>query len=149
MILTSSDGKNWQHHEIYLEGQGPIRSVVWGKNQFIAVGGRHIITSPDGQKWTIQNELLRAELRGITYANNKYIAVGKSWWGTDNGVVLTSYNGTDWKENILDRGPLNSVTWYKNQYIAVGDFGTILTSPDGDTWTRQDSHTSAWLYAMS
>jgi photosystem II stability/assembly factor-like uncharacterized protein len=41
--------------------------------------------------------------------------------------------------------PLAAVTWAGRQFVAVGDSGTILTSPDGHTWTGQTSGTSLAL----
>lgn len=37
------------------------------------------------------------------------------------------------------------VTWGKGQFVAVGEGGTILTSPDGLSWTRCDSGKTQWL----
>jgi len=33
--------------------------------------------------------------------------------------------------------------------VAVGDGGTILTSPDGVSWTERDSGTSNWLWGVT
>jgi uncharacterized delta-60 repeat protein len=37
---------------------------------------------------------------------------------------------------------------YGDRYVAVGIGGTILTSPDGRTWTAQQSGTTNWLVAV-
>jgi hypothetical protein len=37
---------------------------------------------------------------------------------------------------------ISGITHGKDLHIAVGQTGTILTSPDGVTWTRQNSRTS-------
>jgi hypothetical protein len=42
--------------------------------------------------------------------------------------------------------PLHDVAHVSGSWIAVGNGGTILTSPDGSTWTRQDSGTEITLY---
>jgi hypothetical protein len=34
---------------------------------------------------------------------------------------------------------LNSITYGNNLFVAVGNSGKITTSPDGITWTLQDS----------
>jgi hypothetical protein len=39
------------------------------------------------------------------------------------------------------RDDLNGVAYGNGLFVAVGDFGTILTSPDGVNWTVR---TSAW-----
>ncbi len=44
---------------------------------------------------------------------------------------------------------LNSVTQAEVHYVAVGDRGTILTSPDGCSWTPQLSGTSQTLYVVT
>ena len=36
-----------------------------------------------------------------------------------------------------------------NLFVAVGGSGTILTSPDGTSWTSRTSGTSQWLYDVS
>jgi hypothetical protein len=33
--------------------------------------------------------------------------------------------------------------------VAVGDFGTILTSPDGVNWTQRASGTGDWLWGVT
>jgi photosystem II stability/assembly factor-like uncharacterized protein len=44
---------------------------------------------------------------------------------------------------------LTSITYGNGQYVAVGDNGTILTSPDGQTWTSQVSGTSNNLLSVT
>jgi photosystem II stability/assembly factor-like uncharacterized protein len=41
------------------------------------------------------------------------------------------------------------VAYGKNTFIAVGDNGTIITSPDGVTWTGKSSETSKHLYGAT
>lgn len=43
---------------------------------------------------------------------------------------------------------LQAVTWTGDGFVAVGEYGTILTSPDGATWTLQASGTNADLTAI-
>lgn len=44
---------------------------------------------------------------------------------------------------------LNGVTWGNGTFVAVGGFGTILTSPDGTTWTSRTSGTSNSLNGVT
>jgi hypothetical protein len=37
------------------------------------------------------------------------------------------------------------VTYGNGTFVAVGEGGTILTSPDGVSWTARTSGTSNWL----
>jgi len=44
---------------------------------------------------------------------------------------------------------LNAVTWSGTQFVAVGGPGTVLTSPDGITWTSRTSGTGNALYGVA
>lgn len=51
--------------------------------------------------------------------------------------------GTEW--TTRDAGTtrmLHSVVWADTQFVAVGDAGTVLTSPDGITWSAQTVDTA-------
>jgi hypothetical protein len=41
------------------------------------------------------------------------------------------------------------VAWGNGLFVAVGDAGTLLTSPDGATWTPRSSGTARWLLAAT
>jgi hypothetical protein len=44
---------------------------------------------------------------------------------------------------------ISGITHGKDLHVAVGQTGTILTSPDGVTWTRQNSRTSQYLRSIA
>ena len=75
--------------------------------------------------------------------------------GTGSGTVLTWTNGTTpVSQNSGVSVELNNVTFGgdvggNGLFVAVGEAGTILTSPDGVTWTRQNSNTLFNLYGVS
>jgi hypothetical protein len=47
-----------------------------------------------------------------------------------------------WRNPLRTDNTLNGVAYGKGSFVAVGDAGTILTSPDGVTWTGKNSGTS-------
>ena len=47
-----------------------------------------------------------------------------------------------WRNPAPQGNNLNGVAYGNNTYVAVGDYGTILTSPDGVKWTVQNSRTT-------
>ena len=52
--------------------------------------------------------------------------------------MLTSVDGDTWvTQNSQVNIDLEAVVWTGSQFVAVGGSATILTSPDGITWTRQ------------
>ena len=75
--------------------------------------------------------------------------------GTETNVVNTpsgaSVNTMSWHwANPKPHGnSLNSVAWSGTQFVAVGAGGTILTSPDGMTWTAQNSGTTNQLSGIT
>jgi hypothetical protein len=54
----------------------------------------------------------------------------------DNGIILTSTNGTSWTvvnnpydtniPNVVTPNNLKSVTWDGYRFLAVGDIGTVV-----------------------
>jgi photosystem II stability/assembly factor-like uncharacterized protein len=58
-------------------------------------------------------------------------------------ISISGFAQINWEQvNPLPQGlSLNSVVYCSNQFIAVGEVSTILTSPDGVTWTVKSSNT--------
>jgi hypothetical protein len=149
---SSPDGVSWTpiqtQNNIY-----SLKGITYGNSLFVAVDGSGaIMTSPDGNVWTVQKPSQGGSLTsmyvlsGVCYGNNTFVAVGGS--GTvntasfNNGVILTSNDGVNW--NTQPSGIQNLLTGavYGNQtFVVVGCGGVILTSKDGQTWTSQSSGT--------
>jgi len=118
-------------------GGNSLNGIAFGNGIFVAVGvGGRILTSPDGMTWALQTSGTGYDLYGITYANEKFAVVGSG------GMILTSTNGTSWTQQtsgIIEF--LNGVAYGNGTFVAVGDWTdfhiTILTSPDGVTWTER------------
>jgi len=97
-----------------------LQSVAAGPSLFVAVGDKGTIrTSPDGSTWTVRN----------------------------SGPITTGgRGGTTTGASTAD---LQAVTYGGGQFVVVGDNGTILTSPDGLTWTPRTSGTNFTLLAVT
>jgi len=54
-----------------------------------------------------------------------------------------------WRNPLPTGNPLFGVTYGKGTFVAVGDVGTILTSPDGVTWTERSSGMDDYLTAIA
>ena len=95
--------------------------------------------------WHWRNPLPQGNpLRGVTYGNGIFIAVGYG------GTILTSADGITWTSR--DSGTttiLSEVTYGNGTFIAVGYGGTILTSADGITWTSRTSGTTHGLNGVA
>lgn len=114
-----------------------LKGIVWGNNQFVAVGGSGtILTSPDGVTWTSQTSGSTDDLNGIAWSGTTYVVVG-GW----RGDVLTSPDGTTWTTTSSGiRKYIHNVIWSGTQFVAVG-MDAIMTSPDGTAWTASVSDT--------
>ncbi|WP_201376257.1 hypothetical protein [Ktedonobacter robiniae] len=57
-------------------------------------------------------------------------------------MILTLSDGLAWADHSLalpsiSPRQLDAVTWSGSQFVAVGFKGTLITSPDGKTWTAR------------
>jgi photosystem II stability/assembly factor-like uncharacterized protein len=113
-----------------------LYDVMWTGNQLVAVGqGGTILTSPDGTEWSVRDSGRASTLLDVEMDSaGRMVAVGT------HGTVLTSNDGIVWSKWILGTGsPLNSVSWTGNQFFISGQYGDLLSSPDGLEWTVLDS----------
>jgi len=130
-----------------------LTAIAYGSGTFVAVGSQgpdsvaSIVTSPDGAAWTRQNDFASAfpsGLSDITYGGGKFVAVGSL---DHAALLLTSSDGKEWSQSSSNiSGAPVSVTYGNGTFVAVGSvwsendgqyFASILTSPDGTTWTEQ------------
>ena len=87
------------------------------------------------------------DLTSSTSSNGLFVTVG------DNGIILTSSDGTTWDNRISGTtNNLYGVTYGNSTFVTVGDNGTILTSPKLKQTISMESPTetvsSWWLEGM-
>ena len=78
----------------------------------------------------------------VIFADGKYIFVGSI-------IVVEDY--VTGKRTVADSGTSNSlggIAYGNGLFVAVGIYGTIITSPDGITWTERTSGTSNHLSSV-
>jgi hypothetical protein len=140
-VLNSPDGAHWTKTDLG-SAEAPGR-VIYANGQFVAVGGG-IFNSPDGRHWTVLPTVTLNTLTGLAFGNGRFIAVG------NQGEVFLSTTGTNWFARPTGTNWLTDVTFGNGQFVAVGNGslatgnavalvsrGQILTSPDGEHWSRQ------------
>src|SRR4051812_6792240 len=73
------------------------------------------------------------------------------FWGLVAGFSFESYAQELWTQRHWrpTENWLTAVAWTGAQLVAVGDSGTILTSPDGITWTNRSSGTDQGLSSIT
>ncbi|NPA72046.1 MAG: hypothetical protein GXO35_04380, partial [Gammaproteobacteria bacterium] len=106
---------------------GYFNNITYGDGLYVAVGNvGAILTSWNGEEWTLQDSGTNSALLGITYGNDTFIAVG------EHGTILTSPDGENWTAQTSGTSySLKGITYGNGTFVAVGSSGTILTSPDG------------------
>lgn len=116
-----------------------LTAITWSGKQFAAVGWLGVVvTSPDGEAWTVQNTGVTSRLNAIAWTGSAFVAVG------DSSTVLTSPDGTLWtRRNPGAKARFTGVAWDGVNIVVAGNSDTaaltiILTSPDAIRWTRLD-----------
>jgi hypothetical protein len=131
-----------------------LRDVTWNGEIFMAVGdlpfglnGPLILTSHDGETWTLQEIGVRGNLYGIVWNGEQFVAVGKRvgtcFGGGCAHVYTISPDGVDWTLHVAPYfGELRDITWSAGLelFVAIGVDGydsAVLTSSDGASWSIQ------------
>jgi hypothetical protein len=146
-IITSADGETWDIQNSgtsnYLDG------AAWLDGKFWCVGSGVMLNSTDGVNWTNPNTGPSFTGRNIGFNGSRYVIPSSS------SVRYSSDNGTNW--NLVNLGVIlgwseyrmmYDIAWDGSQFVVVGDYGTVVTSPDGDNWTEQTSPVTAHLKAI-
>jgi len=90
----------------------------------------------DGTTWTARTSGFgTTTIRGVTYGDGLYVAVGLS------GTMTTSTDGITWTVRTSGFGTTTilGVTYGDGLYVAVGSSGKLTTSTNGTTWTTRTS----------
>lgn len=67
------------------------KGVVFADELFVAVGNEgKILSSPDGQVWTVEDSGVSADLRPVAWGDDLYVAVGRE------SVTRNSNDGITW-----------------------------------------------------
>jgi HYDIN/CFA65/VesB-like, Ig-like domain len=144
-LFVSLDGRQWIQRSL----TGYALDTVYGKGLFVAVGKQDtVMVSTDSTNWTggnLSGSFLE-NLRGVTFGNDRFVAVGD---GESGSQIVYSSDGTNWVDVSPLSKPLHGVAFGAGQFVAVGDAGAILTSSNGANWTAQASRLSVRLNAVT
>jgi hypothetical protein len=134
------------NHESFVARELPVGEqpvgICYGGGRFVAVGGTHIATSPDGTNWVTTTLDIEPGLKAVTYGEGLYVAVGTG------GLIVSSADGITWTVRTGGRRSLNSVTPDDDGCVAVGARGTILYSTNGARWQHAPLGTSNSLLCV-
>jgi hypothetical protein len=146
-VRTSPDAIHWTSQSSNV--QHWLRSVAWSGSQFAAVGQHAmtyewvVMTSPDGQTWTVRQTSLPNNFGGlykVVWTGSQFVAVGEETiypGGSTFALVLTSPDGITWTQHSQGAIPgiMRSVASSGPLLVAVGATGS---SDPPVAWTSQD-----------
>lgn len=107
-------------------------TVAYGAGKFIA-GGEREYYSEDGISWTLLSSHSGYTFRGMTYANNMFVA-------TCSDGIRYSTTGLDWTFANGATSSTSEVAYGNNKFIAIG--AGNYSSTDGINWTSIDVPTA-------
>ena len=148
----STDGVTWTQDTPTGSTGQTWNSVAYGDGKFVAVSTQgHIMTTTDGITWTLQTNPTVSQLRGVTFGDGIFVAVGYN--GSSTSSVLTSPDGVTWTARTAAATFLwNNVVYGGGQFVATpllpgtggGLSGTnfAMRSSDGITWTNSGDFSS-------
>lgn len=142
MALVSYNGSAWT--PVAIASTSRLRAVTHGNGLFVAGGeeGNLLRASADGFQWSSVMSTTGSErINGLTYHGGRFVGVGSvsASGGALQAYTLTSTDGLQWQAATPSANGLRAVAFGAGQFVAVGDFGTIVTSPDGLAWTPRAS----------
>ena len=121
-----------------------MNDVVWTGSRFVSVGrGGYVGESSDGATWFKETSNTTQDLRRLVSSHGRLIAVGT---GT---TILVSEEQGSWE--AVNPGtkfaPFDAI-WTGSRFVVVGT-PSILTSPDGATWTEAYSETGIFMLGVA
>ena len=147
-IMTSPNGITWTGRTSSNENNG-WTGVCWSPQLrlFVAVassGTNRVMISLDGTTWTPKTSPLTSgneinNWNGVCWSSELGLFVAVADSGTNR--VMTSPDGTTWtgRASAIETSAWRSVCWSKELgiFVAVSEYGTVMTSSNGTTWTPQ------------
>lgn len=143
-VLAVAAGLTWQ-----VRNPTPtverLNDLTTGPGGIAAVGDYGaIITSADGQQWTLRSAGVTTTLRAVTSGGGRYVAVG------DAGTVVTSTDGVAWQSvSAGTANHLTAVAYFNGGFYATAQGGIYCTSANGTMWNAASSTFSHHLNTVA
>ena len=104
-----------------------LEEVEHHAGTWVAVGDRGVIlTSPDGDAWTLRHVDPALRLRAVARSSESWIAAGEQ--------ILTSQDGIGWTPSFGATGGVRDVACSAEMCVAVGALSGVLVSSGGSVW---------------
>ena len=136
-VWTSTDGQQWSAAPI--NRSVPLRGMATDGQTEVLVGGQSVLLySTNGVDWvpaTGGHNENAITYHSVVWGGGKWVCFGQD---TGSGTfILLSTDGKAWTRSYLKDTLLNGATYGDGRFVGVGDYGIVVTSPDGLTWERE------------
>jgi hypothetical protein len=143
-IATSGDGRDWVFRRVDVSES--ISDVIFAQNRFIAVAGNRLMLSSNLTSWDVKILATTNRFSRIAHGNGVFLLM--------SGILVEPINARSYSTNFLWRstnasvwtpipftgtGRLVGIAYGNGTFVAAAFGSTILTSPDGMTWTDRSS----------
>lgn len=160
-LWISDDQQSWANTYY---GNVDIEEVTYNNGIYLAVGNYYddtqqkdmgaILRSTTGRSWEIVRNQADEQLHGITFGKGLHVAAGFRESGLlSYDLILTSPDGRAWTPRSAGTGSeglgLNAIQFALSKFIAVGEFGTVISSPDGMNWKPIETEFIGSLYDIA
>lgn len=136
-ILESTDAITWR--EVSVGPIGLMRPLFTAPNGTVIAAGDGAVQSTTAGRWTMR--LLPERIAGtarLKRSVDRFMLIAANQRG-----VFVSRDDRSWEAleipNLQGQGIANVGIWTGSQYVIGTSFGTLLTSPDGVTWTSRST----------
>lgn len=116
----------------------PMRAAVWGKGRFVAASyWGAVYLSWDGATWSSVADLPAFDREPVVAFGANCFVIGGKRSAAGDGQIYYSVDGRIWQAATFPVGvpQIRSIAFGGGKFVAVADDGTVLTSPNGSTWT--------------
>lgn len=131
-----------------------LSSVIFNGGAYVALGSDgSIISSGDGVNWVSNNPIqvngiqasgMNGIAFGAVFGTPIYVAVG------NGGKIYVTNDLTTWTPiTPVTPNDLTSVSVLNGSFLATGVGGTLLTSPDGISWSSLPTNTTSTLRGIT
>lgn len=129
---------NLQYIESSLAPSSLVNDIVYGSNQFVAVGQNGLIlTSADGRDWKCRSA--GCFLEHLATSATAFVGLSSSNIATSTDAILWTTHPT------FITNALASIVVGHNKAVAVGTSGAVLSSTNMEKWTYQHITTNDLL----
>lgn len=156
-VFISPNGTDWT--PVNLDSVNPefhAEGIVWGNGQFVMVGsgpsgwptGEYsVMTSPDAVTWTRRKAEFYNDFQAVAYIDGTYVAGGLSFLATSpDGITWTKLASVQFQYSNMDIWGIKEIN---GRLFVFGDYGLLLSSPNGIDWMEHDSKTTKDIAAMA